>query len=213
MIDSLAEQMGFTKDADIYVHESGMGVRFYDHEAVITERLILDDEYNKITTLTYAAGELEESFLSTDGKGFYYLPKEMTDEHLRLVLVHMYAPLAIVIRPIKVHKVRYDPNVQADDAIKKVLDVESKLHFANPDVKFLGKDKNAYVYTVTGFDVGFSTNEKTESLVDMFNREPYNDLEEIVMAELKKTFPESNQQQAYNTLLHEASRLVDPPGE
>jgi len=211
MIDEIAEKLAFTKKGDgEYVFETGLSVKFSEKEAVLTERLPLEDEYNKITALTYAAGQLGDSYLSTDGKGLFFVPEQFSDMRLRVVVVHIHAPTVSVLRPIKVLSIKYHPGMTSpeDLVLQNVTDCAQE-RFTRPEIKNLYKSEQMYIYTATSFDDSCEEKNK-ESMLDMFARDPVNDREEIIISELKKIYQASDLQQACSTLLHEENHPAHP---
>jgi len=212
MLNEIATRMGFAQNGNKYERDN-ISVKFTDKEAVITETLELEDNANRITALTYAAGELPGSFVATDGKGYFFVPSDMEEYHIRIAVVHLYAPESLIVRPINVTRVMHNPSVpEPEEMIAATIDSISKGRFEKPEVKFLGSSGNLYIYLASSFDKTFSTTEKTERVSDMLSREPINETEALIMAELKKIFLESYPPQSYNTSPREESHLADPPG-
>jgi hypothetical protein len=212
MLNEIAEKIGFSQNGNKYERDN-ISVKFTDKEAIVTETLSLDDNANRITALTYAAGELPGSFVATDGKGFFFVPEDMEEHHLRIAVVHLYAPDALIVRPINITRVMYDPAMpDPEEVIARTIERTSKKRFEKPEVKFLGNSGNLYIYLASSFDKTFNTDEKTEHVSVMLAREPVNEMEGAIMAELKKIFLESCPPQSCNTSQHEESRLADLPG-
>jgi len=211
MLTELALRMGFTPNGDDFIAESGMTVRFSEKEAIITEKLEIEDEYNKMTALTYAMGELENSYLATDGKGLFFVPKDMEDMRLKVAVVHVHAPGICVLRPIRVESVPYHAGLTSpEELMGNLVSAMAKEKFKSPEIKLLAQYKNLYIYTATSFDMACDDLRK-ESMIDMFSRQPKNEMEAAIIDELRKIYQASDLQQACSTLLHEENHPADQP--
>jgi len=216
MLKEIAMQMGLTDCGnDEFKTDGGLSIQFSEKEAVITERLELENEYNKITALTYAMGEMENSYLSTDGRGLFFVPESMKERRLKIVVVHVYAPDVCVVRPIRVvNNIQYQPGMSSpEDLIQEKIAEIARSRFSSPEIKMLVQNEKVLVYTATSFDKGcpLKEGESKESMVSMFAREAKNELEATIIGELKKIYQASDPQQVYNTLLHEENHPADRP--
>lgn len=212
MFSELAEKMGYAEiGKGEFEGDNGLLVKFNDKEALITEKLELEDAGNKITALTYAAGKLGTAKLATDGSSYYFVPEELKEYHIRIAMVHYCAPEAMVIRPIKIIRVQYEEGLSSPEELLEAKIKElAESRFKKPEVKFLGNTGNVYIYTATSMDFE-RKDESCELLASMLGREPKNDIEAVIIEELKKTYPESCPQQIYSTLLHEENHPAHPP--
>lgn len=211
MLTDFAVRMGFTPNGNEFTAGGGLSVKFTDKEAIITERLEIEDEYNKMTALTYASGELAESYLATDGKGLFFVPSDMEDMRLKVAVVHVHAPGICVLRPIRVESVPYKAGlISPEDLLKEKINAIAKEKFKSPEIKLLAQHKNLYIYAATSFDMACDDLKK-ESMIDMFSRAPKNEMEAVIIDELRKIYQASDLQQACSTLLHEESRPAGQP--
>jgi hypothetical protein len=214
MIDEIAGKLSFANNGNgEYVSESGLCVRFFDKKATITETLDIEDEYNKITALTYASGGLGDAYLATDGKGLFFVPEYLLDMRLRIVVVHIHAPTVSVLRPIKVLSIRYQSDMTSpEELVIQNVNYCAINRFPKPEIKNIYKSDRMYIYTATSFEDACEEKNK-ESMLDMFNREPVDEREEIIISELKKIYQASDLQQACSTLLHEENHPAHPLDE
>lgn len=212
MLDELAREMGFNRtEIGIYQSEDGTKIRFQGETAFVTQKFNTESDGEKISLLTYAMGELENARLVVEKDNTYFLPNHMQEYHTRVVVVHYVAPLASICRPIAISRIKYDPEIIApQDLYTSTIENMVRTRFKSPEVKFLFSKDNYSIYLATSYDEKEATGD-TEVIWEMFKREPKNELEGAIIAELKKTHHVEDQQQIYNTLLHEESHPAHLP--
>lgn len=214
MLTEISERMGYANIGHgEYEGSNGLVVKFSDKSATITEKLEIEDDGNKITALTYASGKLNDAKMATDGTSYYFVPNDLGMYHLRIAMVHYCAPEAVVIRPIKIIRIQYeDGMLSPEDLLEFKIKELAESRFKKPEVKYLGNSGNVYIYLATSMDFECK-GEPSELLAEMLGREPKNEVEAVIIEELRKTFRESCPQQVYSTLLHEENHPAHPHDE
>lgn len=209
-IPELCEKLGFEETEDGIYTLDNISVDIKDTEVIVTETLQTEDEGNKITALVYAAGKLGEAKLVLEKEKTCFLPDDFSDLHSRFVIVHYIAHEAAIVRPLKIFKIQYQPNIDVEDLVKQTI--EQKRLFTNSEIKFLTSVNRLHIYLETSYNLD-AKNENRELLVDMFNRQPHSETEEIIINALRQVFQAKYQPQTYNREEHEPNHPAHPLDE